>query len=170
MPHFGYVNHNPGNIRWNTRDVWQGLAPNPRYVPAWDKTGIGFFRFTAPEWGMRAVAKTLLTYKSKYGDSTLYKLFSRYAPPGDGPNNPLTYAMFVGGQIQVDPHEPIDLSDRAVMKAVMAAIFKMETGEQPPYEDHLYEKALDLAGFVREPRSEEPFPTPGFWKRVLGWL
>jgi len=144
--HFGYQNHNPGNIRWNQTDKWQGLAPNPRYVPDWDKTGIGFFRFTAPEWGIRAVAKTLLTYKAKYGDDTLLELFTRYAPAGDGPNNPKRYAEFVGKQTGIEIDEAFDLSDRTVMRAILTAIFKMETGQEPPYSDSVYDKALDLAG------------------------
>jgi hypothetical protein len=163
-PHFGYVNHNPGNIRWNTHDKWQGLAPNPRYVPEWDKSGIGFFRFTAPEWGIRAVAKTLLTYRSKYGDDTLQELFSRYAPTGDHANDPHKYAVFVADQIGADIDEAVDLSDRAVMRALLSAIFKMETGQAPQYPDSVYEKALDLAGFAHETKPA-PAPTHKPWWR-----
>ena len=161
-PHFGILNHNPGNIRWNSHDKWQGLAPNPRYVPDWDSTGIGFFRFTAPEWGIRAVAKTLLTYRSKYGDDTLQELFSRYAPTGDHANDPHAYAVFVGKQIGAEPNEAVDLSDRTVMRALLSAIFKMELGYDPQYTDAIYDKALDLAGFAHEVK---PMPTHRPWWR-----
>ena len=144
--HFGYQNHNPGNIRWNERDKWLGLAPNPRYVPDWDKSGVGFFRFTAPEWGIRAVAKTLLTYRAHFGDDTLAELFNRYAPAGDHANDPYRYAVFVGGQIGAPPDEAIDLSDRTVMPAILTAIFKMETGQDPPYPAAVYDKPLHLPG------------------------
>lgn len=146
MPHFGYANHNPGNIRWNARDQWQGLAPEPRYVPGWDKTGVGFFRFTAPEWGIRAVIKTLRTYRTKYGDRTLVQMFHRYAPSGDHANNPDAYAAFLGKQTGLDPQQEPDLFDQDTVVKLLKAIFLIETGEKPPYEEEIYEKAYALAG------------------------
>ncbi len=136
--------NNPGAIRYNNHDDWQGLADDPRFVPDWDKTGVGYFRFTGAVWGLRAVARTLLTYCAKYGDDTLLKLFSRYAPPGDGPNNPLSYATVVGGKVGVAPQQKITLT-RSILRSMLPAIARMEMGHEPPYSADVYEKALDLA-------------------------
>ena len=145
MAHFGYANNNPGNIRWNERDKWQGLSVQPRFVPGWDKTGIGFFRFSVPEWGIRAVIKTLRTYQTKYGDRTLVQMFHRYAPFGDHANNPDAYAAFLSKQIGLDPNAEPDLFDQETVTHLLKAIFLIETGEPPPYEKAVYEKAYALA-------------------------
>jgi hypothetical protein len=50
------------------------------------------------------------------------------------------------------------------MRALLSAIFKMETGQEPTYTDAVYEKALDLAGFVSAPK-QAPKPTHKPWWR-----
>lgn len=130
-PHFGITNNNPGNIRWNERDRWQGLAENPRYVPRWDSTRTGFFRFSEMRFGIRAAAKTLLWYQRVWGLDTLLKIFSRWAPVGDHANDPTAYARQAADFIGVKPNQVIDLeSDPQTFYNLLWFIFMHETGER----------------------------------------
>ena len=71
----GIRNNNPGNIRHGAN--WQGLNPNGRIIdPA-------FCVFTAPIYGIRALAKVLINYKKIHGLNTVRQIVSRYAPPND---------------------------------------------------------------------------------------
>lgn len=163
--HFGYVHHNPGNIRWNPRDKWQGLAqtipahapPQPgrydatlngvRFVPNWDRTGVGFFVFDDATMGLRAIARTLITYQDKYGDRSIYDLFKRYAPPGDHANDPAAYAAHVAKLTGLPtPYSSVNAHEYRVLRAMLPAICRVETGMAPPYTDAQFDKALVLAG------------------------
>lgn len=55
----GIRNNNPGNLEWG--DPWQGLDPDGQ---AQDKR---FVVFKDPAMGIRAIARTLITYQDKYG-------------------------------------------------------------------------------------------------------
>jgi len=68
----GIRNNNPGNIRRNG-DPWQGLAETQG-----DKE---FFTFATPVYGIRALARTLITYQDRHGLRTIRQIISRWAPP-----------------------------------------------------------------------------------------
>ena len=70
----GLRNNNPGNIR-RSKDNWQGLAP--------EQTDPQFFQFTAPEWGYRALIKTLQTYRKKHNLQTIAEMIGRWAPTNE---------------------------------------------------------------------------------------
>ena len=72
----GLRNNNPGNIR-RSKDNWQGLAP--------EQTDPDFFQFTAPEWGYRALIKTLQTYRKPLGTAYRKQHIGLHQPrvPGD---------------------------------------------------------------------------------------
>lgn len=168
--HFGYLHHNPGNIRWNTRDKWQGLAqqipaeapPIPgryektsngvRFVPAWDRTGVGFFVFTDATMGLRAIARTLITYQDKFGDRTMFELFNRYAPQGDHGNNPTAYANTIARSAGVGALDKIDAHDYRILRVMLPAICQLETGQKPPYTDAQFDQGLALSG-VKPPEQ-----------------
>jgi hypothetical protein len=67
----GIRNHNPGNIRRNG-DPWQGLAK--------DQTDREFFTFQSAVYGIRALARLLITYQDKYGLCTIETIIGRWAP------------------------------------------------------------------------------------------
>ena len=54
----GIRNHNPGNLR-KSNDPWQGLAP--------DQTDPDFLQFESSKWGIRALARTLISPAFKPG-------------------------------------------------------------------------------------------------------
>ena len=67
----GIRNNNPGNIRRNG-DPWQGLAK--------DQTDREFFTFQSAVYGIRALARLLITYQDKYGLCTIEGIITRWAP------------------------------------------------------------------------------------------
>lgn len=164
--HFGYLNHNPGNLRYEAVNKWLGLAAQPRYVPSWDKQG--FFIFREARYGVRACAMTLLHYQRVLKLRTLRQIFARYAPAGDN-NDPTVYAQVIGAAIGKSVDEPIDLNDAQLMRRILPAIFLHETGQVPPYGGEVYEAALDLVPSAPPrpaPAPVAPPPPRGFW----AWL
>ena len=66
----GIRNHNPGNLEKG--DPWQGLADDQSADPR-------FAVFEAPEWGIRAIARLLITYRDKHGVNTVNGVVNRWA-------------------------------------------------------------------------------------------
>ena len=127
----GLRNQNPGNIR-HSRTLWQGEAavqPDPDFVT-----------FSAPEWGLRAVAKILLTYQ-RNGLDTVRKMIGRWAPPTE--NDTAAYVVSVAQSLGVSPDAPLDLTQPALRGGMVKAIVRHENGQQP-YSDAQVTRALGL--------------------------
>ncbi len=129
----GIRNNNPGNIRHGEK--WEGLSDK--------QTDSSFCIFVSPEYGIRALAKVLLTYYKKYQLNTVKKIISRYAPPNE--NETESYIKSVANQLGVASDEVIDLSSVAVLAVLLRAIIRHENGEQP-YSDEQILKGIHLAG------------------------
>ena len=129
----GIRNNNPGNIRHGEK--WEGLSDK--------QTDSSFCIFVSPEYGIRALAKVLLTYYKKYQLNTVKKIISRYAPPNE--NETESYIKSVANQLGVASDEVIDLSSVAVLAVLLRAIIRHENGEQP-YSDEQTLKGIHLAG------------------------
>ena len=129
----GIRNNNPGNIRHGEK--WEGLSDK--------QTDSSFCVFVSPEYGIRALAKVLLTYYKKYQLNTVKKIISRYAPPNE--NETESYIKSVANQLGVASDEVIDLSSVAVLAVLLRAIIRHENGEQP-YSDEQILKGIHLAG------------------------
>lgn len=139
----GIRNHNPGNLR--PGPAWQGVAgldtapPDPPYL-----------RFVDPEHGIRALARTLISYRERHGIDTLAGVFARWAPAGDG-NDPAQYAAAVAQALGRDPAAPVDLRDPAILVALAAAITHQENGGaatgvgSPWYPVETYRRGVALA-------------------------
>lgn len=113
--------NNPGNIRFDPNNLWRGLDN-----PTADEHG--FARFTAMHYGVRALAKTLLTYQDIHGLKTVREIIGRWAPPADH-NDTEAYAADVAARCRVSPDDQIDLHDPSVLGALAAAISHHETGQ-----------------------------------------
>lgn len=115
----GVRNNNPGNIDYNAANKWQGQiglevgTAKPRFA-----------RFDTPENGIRALAKLLLSYQSKYGLKTVREIINRWAPSVE--NDTFSYVRAVEKNTGTEPGEEIDLSDAAVMKGFAEAIIHHE--------------------------------------------
>lgn len=140
----GIRNHNPGNVLRSKSVTWRGQAD--------DQSGDAeFVVFTAPEWGLRAIARILLSYRER-DVRTPQAIANRWAPPShkkpDGTvvkNHTDAYAKALAKALDVTIAMPVDVRDPAVMGALIAAIVRQENGQQP-YPPDLIEKAMDLAG------------------------
>lgn len=134
----GIRNNNPGNLRKN-EVKWQGLADG-QDDPA-------FFVFKDAVYGIRAIARTLITYQDRYGLSTIRVLLARYAPPSE--NDTLAYANSIAGRDEID--KPRDMHSYSDLRMVVAGIILHENGSQP-YTPAQIDKALVLAG-VEAPKK-----------------
>lgn len=132
----GIRNNNPGNIR-KSHEPWRGLLPTD------DQTDSAFFRFSSPEWGIRAIAVILRTYQSKYKLGTVRALIQRWAPETE--NDTSTYVDAVAKAVGASPDEPIDLRDAGDMRGMVLAIIRHENGEQP-YSMDVINRGLQRAG------------------------
>jgi len=141
----GIRNHNPGNIeRDGTR--WQGMALG--------QLDARFVVFREAKWGLRAIARILITYQDRRRAAdgsridTVRKFIERWAPPGE--NDTEAYARMVARMLEVRPDEPIDVYEYDTMLALVRAIVRFENGVAPEATDwypiDTYVDGLRLAG------------------------
>lgn len=133
-PSRGIRNNNPGNLR-RSNDPWQGLAAQ--------QTDPAFFVFQSPVYGIRALARTLITYQGKHGLRTIRTLVTRWAPAAE--NDTEAYIRAVAQATGFAPDQTLDLHAYADLKPLVCAIIRHENGQQP-YTDAQIAKALVLAG------------------------
>lgn len=150
----GIRNNNPGNIEWGS--PWQGLVPESQ------RTDPRFCQFETPADGIRAIARTLITYQDKRKardgsriDSIL-EVIERWAPPED--NNPTeAYAVQIAVWIEGVNHddEVIDMQNFDHIRPIVEGIIRHECGVGPHknintwYPDEVVEEGLRRAGVVR---------------------
>lgn len=144
----GIRNHNPGNLRFDPSNRWQGRATMEQRSPEQLRER-EFEVFVSPEYGIRAIAVLLTTYFDRYGINTLDGIIPRYAPASE--NNTQAYINAVWRSTGFQPAQPLDLHDYATMKALVLAIIRHENGVQP-YSDAVIDKGLALAGFTKPPK------------------
>lgn len=128
----GERNNNPGNIDRN-HIKWKGMSP--------DQSGDArFIVFTSAVWGIRALARNLLTYSTLYpegtpGDiDTVREIVNRWAPPVE--NDTGAYVKSVASAVGVGADDPIDVTDEELMCRLVKAIIRHENG-RVVYEDDL---------------------------------
>ena len=147
----GIRNHNPGNIRHVKGTRWQGMSAN--------QNDADFVQFIYPRWGVRAIARTLVTYQDKHSLRTIRKIIGRWAPPNE--NNTESYVRQVAIRVGVSPDGRIDVYDYKIMRALVEAIIRHENGAGPLpesawYGDALINEGLQLAGIVPGAYHGEP--------------
>lgn len=130
----GIRNANPGNID-RTSERWQGMAADQSS----DKR---FVVFTAPVWGLRALAKVLLSYQRKHGLRTPAAIIGRWAPPVE--NDTGAYARQIAKALGVGVNDRIDLQQPGTLQRILPAIVQHENGQQP-YSADLIAQAVRLA-------------------------
>lgn len=113
----GIRNLNPGNIQDG-----DFAKSQPGYVGSDGR----FAKFDTMDHGAAANAALLQNYGQK-GLNTVEGIISRYAPPSE--NNTKNYIMNVAHDIGVDPRQPLNLNDPAVMGKLQQSIFKIENGQ-----------------------------------------
>lgn len=147
----GIRNRNPGNLEWGS--PWQGLLPvNQRTDPR-------FCQFQTPAWGIRALARTLITYQDKHNIKTVTAAINRWAPPVENDTSAYVRAVqkAVGG-------EQVDMHDYKYLRPMVEAIIRHENGIGPEktantwYDSATIDEGLHMAG-VRKP-TKEAGPVP----------
>ena len=103
--------NNPGNIRANDKNAWEGKTGNRN----------GFVTFKTREDGVRAVGKLLQTYESKYKLNTVEAIISRFAPEKDN-NDTEKYISNVAKDMGVKRTEKLSMKDRDTLTALVKAI------------------------------------------------
>lgn len=125
----GIRNNNPGNIRHG--DKWKGLRDK--------QTDPDFAQFKTPEYGIRALYRTLLTYKNKHGLNTIRGIVTRWAPPSE--NDTVKYINSVSKQTDIPADKELDQLDYL---KIIKAIIRHENGIQP-YSDEQIIYGVSLA-------------------------
>lgn len=134
----GLRNFNPGNIRHG--QPWQGRA-EVQGDPA-------FVTFKSFAWGIRAMARTLITYQDTHELATVRQLIGRWAPPNE--NDTGAYVQAVARRMGVTPDDPVNVHDYAVMRPLVEAITLHENGRIAPITPAEFDYGLSLAGVVPE--------------------
>lgn len=127
----GIRNNNPGNIR-KSATVWAGQAPPEAQV---DKA---FVIFTAPEYGIRAMAKILRNYFAR-GTDTIREVISTWAPASE--NDTQAYIASVANKLGMSPDQRLSAMD---LPKLIPAIIHHENGAQP-YPIDLINKGISLS-------------------------
>ena len=125
----GIRNKNPMNLR-KTNIPWDGKTKG---------TDKSFETFISAKYGIRAGAKVLLNYQSKYGLDTVNQIINRFAPPNENDTN--SYAVHVAKSLGVSPDEPISVQDN--LFNLVSAIITHENGVNP-YSDVTIQQGLAL--------------------------
>ncbi|HRD65706.1 MAG TPA: hypothetical protein PKY50_06075 [Candidatus Competibacter sp.] len=150
----GIRNNNPGNIDRQPGVRWQGQSA--------DQSGDSrFVVFDAPKWGIRAIARVLITYqdkrRAKDGSKidTIREIVDRWAPPVE--NDTGAYAEHVAKLTQIGIDDTLDVYDYATLRALVAAIITHENGFNP-YDADTLDAGLKLAGIEppRKPIVKQP--------------
>lgn len=115
----GIRNNNPLNIK-KSNTAWQGKTAGTDTV---------FETFSSAEYGIRAGAKILLTYQSKYGLNTVKDIINRFAPTIENDTN--AYAQHVAQQMGISTTKAINVKDIDTLIPLVTAMIKHENGIQP---------------------------------------
>lgn len=137
----GIRNCNPGNIE-RTTTRWQGMSE--------DQSGDSrFIIFDHAKWGIRAIARILITYQDarRANDGSridsIQEIVERWAPPHENPTD--VYADYVARMVNLSVHDHVDIYDYDTMYNVITALIQFENGCQP-YDKGTIDQGLRLAG------------------------
>lgn len=128
----GIANNNPGNIR-RTGIRWQGEVPDA------EKTDALFEQFVSAEWGVRAMAREIMT-NIRRGQETIREIITEWAPPNENPTE--AYIANVSRRTNIDPDAQLDLGRD--LPAVIGAIIRQENGYNP-YPADVITRGIQLA-------------------------
>ena len=114
----GYRNNNPLNI------IDGSFV---RGQPGYKGTDGRFGQFASMDDGIKAADNLLQSYGER-GLNTPQSIIARWAPAGDGDNNPSAYAATVARNLGVEPGATIDMANPAVRRQLIDAMATVENG------------------------------------------
>lgn len=130
----GERNNNPGNIRLSSVKFKGEIEGNDTE----------FKTFSSAHYGIRGIAKILLTYYNLYDLDTTRKVINRWAPPSE--NNTDAYIKNVAFDIGVGPDDVIDVTNEKVLDKLTTAIIFHEEGEVAYSSDEIMSAVDDALG------------------------
>lgn len=118
----GYRNNNPLNIRYYAKNNWLGrLIPNTDGV---------YEQFIEMPYGYRAAAFLLRKYITEQGLNTIDLIVNKWAPEGDGKNNPDAYAKSVSMTTGYSRSKVLTATAKEI-KDLLYAMAIVENGRNP---------------------------------------
>lgn len=127
----GIRNNNPGNIRHGPSQ-WQGMSS--------EQSDDEYIQFDDPVYGIRAMARLLQNYQTRYSLNTIREIITRWAPPIE--NITKSYIANVSRIVGASPDQEINVHD--AMLPLVKAIITHENGQQP-YTDEQIQRGIALA-------------------------
>lgn len=113
--------HNPGCLERIGID-WHGMAADQSADPH-------LVVFTGPDWGIRALARTLLGLQHQEGHRTIARLIRRFRPPEE--HDTIGYCRWVATSLDRAIDDPVPLDEPAVLMGVVQAVIRREAGPLP---------------------------------------
>lgn len=154
--------NNPGNL---------AVSSFMRKQPGWIGLGIvynpdehKFSIFDSYASGKNA-SKNLL--KNKYSDKTLSEVTQKYAPKGDGSNDPEKYSLFIMSETGISPEKKIKELNEEELNSVVVAMEKQE-GHKKGKEKWVYTTNITVSDGAR-PISHQAFKVI-LDSKVYNWL
>lgn len=112
------VNNNPTNLKTPPGDRWAGQTGE-------DSRGIA--QFDTEDHAIDAAVKNLSAYGAKHGIDTLNSIAARWAPKGDGANDPVAYGAALGKSLNIDPNAKLDMTNQYLLHRIVQAQIPLET-------------------------------------------
>lgn len=121
----GELNNNPGNINYKVTQPFRGQI-GIEEVPLGKGYAPRFGKYDTAQNGIRAIAKTLITYVNIDKADTVRKIINRWAP--DYENHTIEYIYAVAKDTGMDPDTIVKI-DQELLTKLVKAIIVHENGE-----------------------------------------
>lgn len=122
-----------------------------------DRNTGGFQQFDTFEQGIHAADMNLLDYGIHHNINTINGIINRWAPAGDGDNNPNAYAAAVSKTTGIAVDDVIDLRNARVRQRILAAMFDVES---PGWRVAMQQSPTAFAALVKLPPRKAPKTEP----------
>lgn len=120
----GIRNNNPGNIKYQSSNQWQGKVPVSQNTDALDVDGEPKFeQFISFAYGVRALIYLIKNRYIPTGRNTLRLIVNSFAPDG-GAN----YVNFLVSRVGISADQVISENDENAIKKIVQGIGRFENG------------------------------------------
>lgn len=116
----GVRNNNPGNIKYNPANNWDGQT---------GQDANGFAVFSDPTYGLRAMFLTLQSYAGEISPYTIQQIGARWTS-GDPSTSQASWVATVSSVSGLSQTQVLDPTDAATMQALVTGIVAAENGQQ----------------------------------------
>jgi hypothetical protein len=147
--------NNPGNLVANS---WT------QSLPGYSGANGRFATFSTPEQGAAALDRNLQSYGAQ-GIGTPLQITAKWAPKGDGANDPIAYAGVIAKNLGIGINDPVNLSDPATRANIGQSIAMVEHGGAAPSTALAYDGTTGRGGGIANAPAAQAIsaaaPAPG---------